>query len=158
MKLTRRRLSQLKTALRSLPNARASVDADSDSLVMLIDLESFISKVGPGYLTDHQSTILRLVVFEGYTEKEVGAQLGVSQQAVHYALSAALTKIANFLSNPRARVGRPIFTKSEVLRLKQLYSEGMSYKEIAISLGKKLKSIQNKIRYLQERGELDVRK
>lgn len=158
MRVSRERLARIKTALRSLPGTRASIDANSEGLALLMDLESFISYTGPGGLTRYQNQVLRAVVFEGYTETEVGTQLEVSQQAIHYALAAALTKVSEFLENPKAKMPDPVFSREDIKRLKQLYKENLSYKEIAIVLHKKLRSVQNKIRYLQGRDELDGQK
>lgn len=158
MELGRDKINQLKTALKIIPSARVSLGTDSEALSLLIDLEYFLEYKGLGCLTEYQSKVLNYVIFEGYTETETGKILLVSQQAISYALTAALIKIAKYLDDPNCKPQGPVFTPDETKKLIQLYREGSSSKEIAIELNKKLHSVRNKIRYLRERGDLNVKK
>jgi DNA-binding CsgD family transcriptional regulator len=64
---------------------------DYDATIILIDLETAISKAG---LTDRQRQALRLVFEEDLTQAEAGKRLGITQQNVGKYVNSALVKIA----------------------------------------------------------------
>lgn len=64
---------------------------------------------------------------EGKTYKEIGAKLGVSDTTVRKYIAPN--------KDTRARAGRSNITDEMVVRMKQLRSEGKSYKDIGVELG-----------------------
>lgn len=155
---TKKQLALLKKGLGGIYALKCKGSSDPEESLVLIDLENFLEETGPGGLTERQQKALRLVVFEGLTEKEAGVQLEVTQQAVHYALKAALVKVYRHLKDPKTKPKGPVFDPIERQQVLDMYHEGCSYKEIAIELDKNLKSVRNKIRDMRERGEVDVQR
>ena len=155
---TKKQLALLKKGLGSLYVLKCRGATDPEESLVFLDLDRYISSKGQGSLTDRQREVLQAVVFDGLTEKEAGDKLGGTQQAICYALKAALTKIYRYMKYPEHKTTGPIFDPIERQLVLDLYHEGYSYKEIAIEVGKKLKSVRNKIRNMRERGEVDVQK
>lgn len=155
MTLGKRQRTLLKDALRAIPSARIQSDMyDMDSLLTSLDVDDFLNVSGPGYLTEHQKLVIEEVIFSGFSEKEVAAKIGVSQQAISYALSAGLNKIYNHIIDPGHKPDGPIFSQEDVTLLIEAYSNGQSTKEIACLLDLKVSTVRNKIRQLRERGVL----
>jgi len=153
--LSRTQLGLLKKALRAMPSVREqrSVD-DVTNLAISIDLDDFISKREPGYLTEYQYLVLTRVLFEGYSEIELAEELKVSQQAISYAMTTSLNKISSYLLNQHKVPPPPLFSVESKELMVSMYNEGASAKEIAIALDLRLSTVRNKIRQLRERGVL----
>lgn len=155
---TKRQLALLKKGLSSLYVLKCNGSYAPEEQLSILDIEDFLRDRGPGGLTLKQRRVFDKVVLEGLTECEVGQTLAISQQAVHYCLKAALTKIYRHIRDPRDKPKGPVFDPIERQMVLDLYHEGYSYKEIAIETKKSLKSVRNKIRDMRERGEVDVSK
>lgn len=153
--LSRTQLGLLKRALRAMPSIREqrSVD-DITNLAVSMDLDDFIHHREPGYLTEYQYTVLTRVLFEGYSEIELAEELGVSQQAISYAMTTSLNKISSYLMNKHKVPPPPIFNEESKKLMISMYNDGASAKDIAIALDLKLSTVRNKIRQLRERGVL----
>lgn len=155
MALGKKQRSLLKEALRTIPATRIQTSmCDMDSLLTSMDIDTFLTMEGPGYLTKHQRRVIEEVIFKGFSEKDVAADLGISQQAVSYALSAGVTKIYNHLTDPKNKPKGPIFTPEAIAKLIDAYNEGQGTKDIACLLDLKVSTVRNKIRQLRERGVL----
>lgn len=70
--------------------------SDFDAMNMLVDFETAFAKVK---MTKRQKQAVELVHFKNLTQKEAGAIMGISQQAVGQLIQAVATKISEQYTN-----------------------------------------------------------
>lgn len=135
---------------------RSIYSGDSASAIVLVDLMSAIEG-NESVLTGKQSEAMKMVLIEDITESEAASMLGISQQALHYRIKAALLRIRKYLISGYIQPKPPSFSDEQNDGLKDLYGQGASDKEIAIILNLPVRRVQNKIRYWRKRGILGQR-